>query len=152
MKQVGVAFAFALLAALAVGYVQRNRDFIFEYDWARVHGKLEPGASPALLTSARDVAEGQEAGKACAVEALAHDDRYLYAGLGCQVAGQGDHDFRAARFRYSGDHAFALERATPEAYVNSVHRLFPRAAYEKLWTGLARSNFLAAVQARAKAR
>jgi len=38
------------------------------------------------------MAEPQEIGQACVVEASARDDRYFYAGLGCQVAGKGDRD------------------------------------------------------------
>jgi hypothetical protein len=152
MKKFCVAFVFALLAAVVAGAVYRNRDLIFSYDWARAHGNLQSAVSPALLASARDVAEAQYPGEACVVEGLGRDDRYFYAGLGCRKGVEGDHDLSAARFRYTGDRAFDLERATPEAYGNSVHRLFPRAAYEKLWSGLAHSEYLSAIEVRARTR
>lgn len=154
MKQrLAVAFVFALLAALAVGTVWQRRDEIFEHEWARPHGKLEGSASPALVASARDEAEAHEREKSCVAEALARDDRYLYLGLGCANfrvnPPVGDQNLRAARSRYSGDHAFDLERADERAYENSVRRLVPKEAYAKFWSGLAHSDYLAAGRARA---
>jgi hypothetical protein len=155
MKQVAVAFVFALVAAIAVGFVQAGRDIIFEHDWARAHGKLEAGASPALMDSARDEAEKRHHGKSCVAEGLARDDRYLYVGLGCADFHSnppvGDQDLRAARFRYSGDRAFDMERSDERAYENSVHRLFPKEVYARIWSGLAHSDYFRSGQARAGA-
>jgi hypothetical protein len=153
MKQVAVAFVFALVAAMAVGIVQNRRDMIFEHDWAQTHGKLEAGAPPALMESARDEAEKRNPGRSCVAEGLAHDERYLYVGLGCAdfhtKPPVGDQDLRAARFRFSGDRAFDLERADERAYENSVHRLFPKEVYARIWSGLAHSDYFRAGQERA---
>lgn len=161
LSKLGVAIAFAAAAALMSSLLYGYRDEIFAWDWARSHGRFQATIPPELVTAARDLAESREHGAACVVAPLGRDDSFLFVQLGCgrfqgeppNVREIGEPEPTATRLRYRGSLVSDLERPAPDAYENSLRRLFPREAFERLrLSGMARSDYLGAGLARMKAK
>jgi hypothetical protein len=143
LVKLGVALVFALVAAGAAALVYGKRDFLFEWDWAKTHGTFEAGVPPALVASARDLAEAKHPGAACVAKGLGHDDKFVFLAVGCgRYPENGEAPLAAARARYSGEQASSLEIPSREAYPNSIRRIFPLRAFEALRAGFPKSEIL----------
>ena len=140
-----VGLGFAASAAAATAYVYGKRDFLFEWDWARVHGKFEETVEPRLVIAARDLAESKRPGEVCVAKALGKDEKFLFLAVGCgRFSPKTDTPLLAARVRYSGERVSALEIPQREAYPNSLRRVLPQEAFEKMRYGFPRKEILQA--------
>jgi|GEM_PF-7067781 len=140
-SRLAVALAFAGVAALLTNTLYNERDRVFEWSWTKAHGKFDASPDEEHAKAARAFAEGKRPGQACVEKWLGKDEKYLYLALGCarfeETLGEvkaldGDHNFLATRMRYSGDTVQSIEQPHPQAYQNSLRRLFPVEAAEKL--------------------
>lgn len=136
-----VALVFAGAAMLVTSFLYNERDRIFEWSFTKAHGKFDPSPDEARAKAARDYAESRHPGQACVEKWLGKDDKYFYLALGCArfeetlgevKAEDGDRNYVATRMRYSGDSLKSLEQPHPQAYQNSLRRIFPVEAAEKL--------------------
>ncbi len=139
--RVAVALAFAAAAGLLTNIIYKERDRIIEWGWTRSSGAFDPSPDWDHLKAAITYAELKHPGQACVAKWLGKDEKFLYLALGCArfeeslgeiKALDGDVNYLATRMRYSGPEAEGLEHPHPFAYQNSLRRLFPVEAAEKM--------------------
>lgn len=139
-KEERISLVLALVAAVSAGSAYLKRDAIFTWRWQELRGEWHPEPSAELAQKAIDFAETKNPGAACVGRWIGRDDTYLYLALGCgrfterlgAVVADGDQNFLAARFRYEEKEVTGLERNTEGQFRNSLRRLFPKVAGEKM--------------------
>lgn len=139
--RLAVAMAFALVAAVVTALIYFERDLIFQWDWAKPHGRFQAEPDETLERLARDYAETQRPGAACVGKWLGKDEKFLYLALGCarfdekmgKLEVEGDTTYIPSRFRYSGQEIRSFEQPNKNrnAYENGIRRIFPLPVYEK---------------------
>lgn len=148
-KKILLALFFAGLSAGATYCVYSHRDFLFEWGWAKGQGKFSEAADEKLRIAARDFAEAKHPGRVCVDKWLGKDEKYVYMTIGCalfretlgEVRAEGDENFAPARLRYSGEKIESMEQPAPDAFTNSLHRIFPKEAADKMRGQQSRPEF-----------
>lgn len=136
----------ASVCALAAGgftfLLQSNRDFLFENRWHEPYGTFDPREDKNFLSAALALAQEEMRGTTCVGNWIGKDERYVYLTIGCGIFRQegakitvrGDQNFRPVRMRINGFELRGAEAADPASFENSVRRLFPRVAAERIET------------------
>ncbi len=158
LPQIAVGLVFALVAGSTAGLLYSSRDYLFEWSWAKTHGRFEETVPLELTVAVRDYAELRRPGEACVAKPFGKDDRYVFVSVGCgkfadagKAPTEGDAAMVPSRFRYSGDRVSSWEEPEKGAFENSVRRLFPVAAYERIRYGVPHAEYWAAGAARMRA-
>lgn len=143
MKQsvrIGTAATLALLAAGATFLLQNNRDLFFLNEWREPSGVYTKEEVPALAKAALDIASQLHTGATCVQRWAGRDETYIYLALGCgrfreesgKIFVEGDANFRPTRLRYSDTEVWNLEQVDDRNFENSLRRLFPRPAGDRV--------------------
>jgi hypothetical protein len=156
--RLSLALTFALVAAAAAGLVYLNRDFLFEWQRVKAVGKFTAEEDPILSAAALQFAQEKIArpGASCVGQWIGKDERFLYMTVGCarieeklgEVVTIGDANFHPTRFRHDGRDIENWEQPNEEEYANSMRRLFPKEAVERLKGRLNRELYLKLLRAK----
>lgn len=143
MKQsvrIGTAATLALIAAGATFLIQNNRDLFFLNEWREPSGTFTKEEVPALAKGALGVASQLHTGATCVQRWAGRDDTYIYLALGCgrfreengKIVVEGDQSFKPTRLRYDTTEVWQLEQVDERNFENSLRRLFPRPAGDRV--------------------
>ena len=143
--QVLVALFLASMAGLASFYISENKDYIFDWSWYRPRGSYQNVIQPKLVSAARDFAEARHPGEACVAMPLGRDEFYLFLAIGCaRYSEKSETNLLPARARYRGDEVVQLEIPPKETHPNSIRRIMPATAFEKMRYGFPHTEILEA--------
>ncbi|RZA06622.1 MAG: hypothetical protein EOP11_09845 [Proteobacteria bacterium] len=130
----------ALLAGGFTFLVKTNRDFLFENRWHEPYGKFETAEDRGLFEAALASASSEMRGTTCVGEWIGKDERYLYAAIGCgnfkregdKISVTGDQNYRPLRMEIRGIEVKGTEVVDSTAFENSLRRLYPRVAADRV--------------------
>jgi len=139
-QRILIASLAALIAGLLTFVLQANRDLLFENRWHDSVGPFVPTADPRLLQQAIGAAEAEMRGATCVGNWIGKDERYAYVAVGCgafraegaKIQVTGDQNFRPVRFERNGAELKNPEGVDAKNFENSLKRIFPRVAADRL--------------------